>query len=445
MANNKAKAAAHAIGKASKFADSDELATVSYRNAQLRLETVQDDWRQYCQLHEELLSKAKEEDVEIYIEEKEIVRADYFRANAALQDRMEALRPNVQAQEGGTDGDNRQIQVQVNMPFQQHDLKNTWGEFDGTYTKWIGFHDRFAAAIHNNDKVSPAFKFSYLKKSLTGRAARTLGEWQLTDENYNEAWERLKQIYNQKYLIGRDHLRQLLRLPELRDQPTANDLQRMSNTTHETLRQLKALGLPVENWDFFIVHILNERFDQETARQWELQRVSDQPKLATMLEFIDKQAAALSNVSGTRQTRTGSKDRYGTESSRDSKVRDNSANKARVQERATAPRGGGRNKSRLCEVCSSDHQIWECPDFVERRAICPNCLKHGHKENNCFQRGCVRCPGAPKHNIHLCPTKEVNKHVLPSMRVQDDKHRAPAPATNERKGKRRRDSKVKSD
>lgn len=96
--------------------------------------------------------------------------------------------------------------VQVQMPFQQHDIRNTWGEFDGSLTKWQGFRDRFVAAIHNNDQIAPSYKFSYLKNSLVGKASKTLGEWQLTDRNYGEAWDRLNHIYDRKYHICRAYL-----------------------------------------------------------------------------------------------------------------------------------------------------------------------------------------------------------------------------------------------
>lgn len=63
---------------------------------------------------------------------------------------------------------------------------------------WPGFRDRVSAAIHDNKNVLPAFKFSYLKsRSLV--ELHTLGEWQLKDDNYIEALEWLKQLYDRKY------------------------------------------------------------------------------------------------------------------------------------------------------------------------------------------------------------------------------------------------------
>lgn len=241
------------------------------------------------------------------------------------------------------------LAVQVNMPYQQHDMKNTWGEFDGILTKWPGFSDRFTAAIRMNENVSPAFKFSYLTKSLTGKAMQTLGEWQLTEGNYVEAWERLKQLYDRKYHICCEHLRNFIRLPVIQGTPRANDLQRMSNVTHEVLRQLRAEGIPVDGWDMMIVHMLHERLDHETSKQWELQRNSETPTVKQMLEFLDRQAAALVNVVDLRRLRQ-------------SDVRVTVKNERPLNNNRENEKNSGKSdsskKSFPCVACNGDHPLW---------------------------------------------------------------------------------------
>ncbi|XP_031632020.1 uncharacterized protein LOC116346229 [Contarinia nasturtii] len=317
------------------------------------------------------------------------------------------------------------------MPFNQHDVKNTWGQFDGTITKWQGFHDRFVAAIHDNENVTEAYKFQYLKQSLVGQAKKDFGEWLVSDEGYKECWDRLKQMYDKKYLIRREYLRNFLRLPELHGAPSARELQHMANVTHETMRQLKAQGLPVEFWNFFIVHCLHERLDPETSRQWELQRETDDPGAMEMLMFIERQAAALPVEATGHRSRIDVSIGSG-QDSRSVQTRKRESSTHRHQPKYDQKKSSGKPSHCKvpCDVCTDMHQIWECDqflslsfrgrrDFVDRRNICPNCLKKGHKEKDCFQRGCVRCPGAPKHNILLCPAKEVNKSAM-NFRVQDD-------------------------
>ena len=191
--------------------------------------------------------------------------------------------------------EDKQFNVNVTLPERPHDIKNTWGTFEGNLLKWKSFHDCFVARIHNNDSIAPAYKFSYLKNSLTGEAAKTLGEWHLTDASYEEAWKRLKQIYDKKYPITREYLRQFYQLEAIDDRPTVYALQKLSNVTHETIRQLRAMEVSVDLWDIFFVHHLHEKLDAATARQWDLYRNSEMPTANEILDFIYKQAAALLN------------------------------------------------------------------------------------------------------------------------------------------------------
>lgn len=64
--------------------------------------------------------------------------------------------------------------IKLQMPVQQHNVRNTWGSFDGTLLKWKDFRERFEAAIDKNDDIQPVYKLSYLKQSLQGQAAEVL-------------------------------------------------------------------------------------------------------------------------------------------------------------------------------------------------------------------------------------------------------------------------------
>lgn len=90
-----------------------------------------------------------------------------------------------------------------------------------------------------------------------------------------------------------EYWNQFYRLPVLTENPTADDIRRMTNVTYETIRQLKAIKLPIEHWDMVFIFGLHERLNSETKKQWEMHRSSETPKLIEMLEFLDKQAGAL--------------------------------------------------------------------------------------------------------------------------------------------------------
>lgn len=368
--------------------------------------------------HEELFATLKKEDkINKFIDYMSQTETHYLDAASALKQRIVELTPLAPVEA------NRPINVEVNIPFRFDELINSLPKFDGRdLTEWPSFRDRFLEQLHNEDKIKPAQKLQLLKQLLTGEAANVLSGCLLTQTGYEEAWDRLNQRFNDKYVIRRAHLRKFLRISTIRGSPTGDDLQQMSNITNETMRQLKSQDLPVEHWNLFIVHCLHERLDPETARQWELQRVSDEPTAKQMLEFIEKQANALKNSSSGRTSNINAKVSGNRRTGQTSDIGD--------KENAQGRSSETNRKAFGCSICrANNHQIWECPkynslsfrarrEFVDRSPICPNCLKYGHKENDCFQQPCVRCPGRPYHNILLCPSKEVNKQTASAYRVQ---------------------------
>lgn len=416
---------ADVIRRAVVFSEHANFGALDIEGAEIRLKKVEETWDEYRAAFKILRTAAAAADIEKLMDKFDAVQTNFFKAASAYKAKINALKATtVQANRT----ENEKVQINVEMP--QASIRNIWGKFDGNERMWTGFRDRFVAAVHNNDKIDPSFKFQHLQDSLSGEAARTLAGWQLSNDCYVEAWDRLNEVYNKKYAIRRSHLRHFFQMKQIQAPATRDELQSLSNASHEMIRQLRAEGLPVEHWDFLIVHSIHERLDEETGRRWELQRLSldkpDDPTAKQILGFIDQQAIA-APVARRAIDRT---DNLKIQKARDSSV-SSTRSKDKVSVQSTGKSTGTAKKfNRPCEVCQGAHQIWDCPDFlslnlrarkdfVERRNICPNCLKTGHKESQCFQGKCVRCPGAPAHNIHLCPSKEINKQVMSSTRVKD--------------------------
>lgn len=183
--------------------------------------------------------------------------------------------------------------IELIMPMQQRNIPNTWGKFDGDQRNWIRFRDRFKAAIHDNKGILDVYKQSYLLQSLTGSALETLRKGRLANEIYLRAWERLLEVYDDPYAIAREHMQNFYSLPVLQGPATSLQLERMTNVTHEVIRQLRALEYPTEHWDFIFVQGLHDRLDDKTSRDWELTRQVNNPSVLHMLEFLDEKAAAL--------------------------------------------------------------------------------------------------------------------------------------------------------
>ena len=68
-------------------------------------------------------------------------------------------------------------------------------KFGGDASQWFTFWDNFTASIHKNQELSNVERFSYLKGLLTGPAAATVAGLALTEANYQNAVELLKERF----------------------------------------------------------------------------------------------------------------------------------------------------------------------------------------------------------------------------------------------------------
>lgn len=187
-------------------------------------------------------------------------------------------------------------------------------------------------------------------------------------------------------------------------------IQKFSNVTHEVVRQLRALGYPVEHFDLFFVHCLHERLDSETSKQWELKRASEKPKLMDLLDFLDHQAKAMfgssSGSSKDNRKRVPTEKDHG----ESKKLRPNdSINKSSEKKSDNKPAPAG------CAVCKENHPLYKCNGFlkmklperkriVSEKKLCRNCLSPYHFEKDCKANVCLRCN--VKHNSFATKTQK---------------------------------------
>lgn len=150
-------------------------------NNQLRAEAVDQNAEQP---HMDLFAEIEP----LYLETKAIFETRIGELETAAQFQQQ----NPEQQPQAAQANPQQIIVKVHQP--KSNIENTWGEFDGNLTKWRGFCDLFTDHVHNDNDITPAYKFKLLKNSLKGSAATALGDWEITDNNYIEAWNRLKEL-----------------------------------------------------------------------------------------------------------------------------------------------------------------------------------------------------------------------------------------------------------
>lgn len=415
------------------YIEDDNFQNRNLEQLRIRLLYLEEQWALFANNNNHLIANPEDiDDIAIHQNVFNELEPLYLEAKAILNTRIQELQPvhqNIVQQPQINPVQNQQpIVVHVQGAKQ---IENTWGEFDGNLTHWQEFHDMFKAAVHDNEQITPAFKFQYLKKSLKGIAADALGNWQLTDNNYVEAWARLKQLYEQKYQTGKELVRKLFNLQKL-DRASGAMLQKLSNTTHEVIRQLRALEFPIDQCDFMLVYIIHDKLDAETGKDWEFARRTEIPTINELLTFLDRQAKVLTASQSIEQPKEQTENRKRISVSSESKF---SSKRAKFE----IPKS-----KEQCKSCGEAHLLHKCPKFtkmnlqtrkkfVKEKELCRNCLKAGHMMKDCFGRACLRCD--VKHNSLLCEENPLNKAVM-SLQVKK--------SGNEKKGNHEQNKTVKS-
>lgn len=422
MAANGRTTAADTINRAHALcADEEQLNELVLIELQVRSERLGEAWEQFQEHHGALIARERNEgNLVRHAELFQQIENHYMVSRIRFQARITALAPApVAAAPPVANWQANMDPIRVVVRNQQVD--NTWGTFDGTITQWRGFRDKFSSAVHNNDQIEPVFKFQHLQASLKGAAKRTLGEWDCTADNYVEAWNRLNDVYNRPYITIMSHLKKLTSLPAM-EKASYTALRNLIDRTNDIVRQLNVLGAPTEHWNLFVVFLVQERLDDTIKREWEMNRANENPTLAEITAFLDRQANALLTDRFESDYEKRNKRKHNGQPEHDAKQEMNDGASNQTLRSAVVKQV----KKYPCVMCQEDHPLNKCPrfrnlslqtkkKFVNNRKFCENCLRpqsiHTKYDGKCMYDGCAKCPGKPNHNSLLCPTSEANYRV----------------------------------
>lgn len=275
--------------------------------------------------------------------------------------------------------------------------------FDGNFALWREFRDLFQSLVCDNRDLSSVQKLHHLKSSLQGEAAGVVDSWAVTQANFEVAWQRLQEVYDDEYQIVNAHLRNLFNMPSLR---TANytELRRLIDRSTMEIRSMGVLGIQIEHWDPVLILLIVDRLDADTAREWEMHRdVRALPVLNDLYAFLERR------VRGLTQSRTG---RLQLGQPQEEPVLHRAGDSQRRPPAKEVTKSAVRESGGLkCFLCKSPHPLYVCPDFmslsvqnriarVKSWGLCLNCFSKQHLTNVCPRGACHRCN--KKHNSVLC-------------------------------------------
>lgn len=280
-------------------------------------------------------------------------------------------------------------------------------QFDGSLRNWLAFKDAIQTLL-DKPEIPEYYKLQKLRASLVGDSLTTL-VGNLYTGGYRATWEELVRRYDNKKQLAELHVSRFVGIKPVTNE-TGAGLLKVVDTVRESLRALRVMELPVDQWDALSVPIVTSKLPQVTQHAWGMH--TDQrelPNLDELLSFVEKRAQSLSldvlhwpgtttNNAAGAATRRGASNATTNASQTQRLVKSNLA--------ATAPGN--------CEFCDENtHRIGRCPTlttlsvaerFTKLRGsnLCFNCLKPGHSTKSCppTNGNCRHCHG--RHHSLLC-------------------------------------------
>ncbi|XP_041451284.1 uncharacterized protein LOC121404932 [Drosophila obscura] len=281
--------------------------------------------------------------------------------------------------------------------------------FSGRYEDWCQFSDLFLGSVDKKSSLSNCQKFHYLKSYLDGEALSLIKHIPITDDNYQDAWERLKNRYNKKSLIARSFIQNFLSLPTAKSSNII-ELRNIVDTADESIRGLHALKC--DSRDVWLIHILLSKLDPECKEAWATSSESckENVTINDLFAFLFARFDAL-------------------ESCQELTVVHDSPKRRAVSHHVDVPTTSARG----CVYCHGPHSLYVCTQFkamnvVDRRTfamegkLCFNCLSRSHQVKDCNSTNTCRLCKSRHHTlvhpeeIRTTPSVAVNTSADPNLR-----------------------------
>lgn len=289
-------------------------------------------------------------------------------------------------------------------PMPSHRLPNLkLPNFDGKYLEYKNFINSFNNLVHRDQNIPTSEKFNHLLSCLSGEALATIKAFQVTDENYPKALDRLKERYDNDTLIFLENITSMFEIPKS-TKPVPNQLRNIVDTISALYSSLTSLGTHKEICDAIIIHLAMSKVDPETKQKWdEYIDYTKLPSWTNCCSMLDRRCQQLD-----AQCRNTTKPQASNSSSNYSHNNSNSKKHTLLTKNSA--------QDVVCNCCSkSGHTISTCQRFIvlpldqrteqaKQQKLCLNCLSKGHV--------CAQCTS--KYSCRFCKQRHhslLHKHT----------------------------------
>ncbi|XP_073839184.1 uncharacterized protein isoform X2 [Musca autumnalis] len=273
--------------------------------------------------------------------------------------------------------------------------------FDGKYSEYQRFIAAYNNIVHENHSISVIEKFNYLLNCLSGPALAVVEPFQVCEDNYEKALQRLQERYDNKVLIFLEHIDSLFNVPKMQKSDSVS-LRHLIDTVSAVRGSLLSLGSEADVMNAILVHMVLSKVDNETKDNYdEKQDFKSLPSWDLCYELLSRRCQFLES----HRKRTEFPE----------KVIPNKHNSPRFNR----PAHTFVNSNSNCSYCnSSEHSLSTCSsfanivvserfNFVKRNGHCINCLRKGHMVSKCSSKSrCRVCDSAHHTILHIFSSPE---------------------------------------
>lgn len=294
-------------------------------------------------------------------------------------------------------------------------------KFDGDKLKWLTFRDVFIDVIHSSKSLSDIEKFYYLHGSIKdGSAYRFIENIPITNENYNAAWLKIHNHYNNEYAIQQHHIRSIYEIKKPVENSHAS-LNSFVETIEKNLQALESLNVKQDDTLFMNHHIV-ERLDSISKVEI-LKKLPLDKSISTneLLELIKSRSRFLENLNIHKVP---------------NQTRPIASGKSQIKTSHVLT-----TSNASCLYCRGvNHKLTNCSkfsaeevspstrfEFIKTHRLCTNCLSDSHRVLNCPSSNCRKCNLKHHTLLHFSKSKSQNASKESGHVRSPDQH---APSTN---------------
>lgn len=250
-----------------------------------------------------------------------------------------------------------------------------------------------------------------MKTSLTNEAAEVLRDTPMDPNAYEDAWNEVQKTFDDKREIIACHFSDIMNLNPIKE----TEIRQATTKISASIRGLKINGLNTEALSPMICYIVAGKLDKNLRKEWErsIKDNSRYPSFEQLNEFLKNVSHANNRVLGERSSQQKAEASKSLSSKPSEKSVPQRDKKTSFNVQSSSAR------SLNCACCGESHYLSYCSKFLEKnvfdrhsfvkeKQLCFNCLRPGHRTNECRSSKCKNCSKSHHTLLHREEKAEVS-------------------------------------